>query len=400
MSFDLPVPVLLAIMRLNECGYEAYAVGGCVRDMLRGVTPHDYDICVSCAPEETHACFAGERVVDTGVKHGTVTVFINGMGMEITSFRADGEYLDGRHPSFVRFTPDLAEDLKRRDFTVNAMAYHPVEGLTDLFGGREDLRKRIIRCVGDPVQRFTEDALRILRAIRFAAQLNFDIEGNTAQAMHDLKERLGLVSRERIAAELIRAVSEAGAVPALGAFSDVVTTVLPELSPMALLTGLKVLGALPAGDGELRMAALLHSCGEPALQDCLASLRPSRAFQENVLLLARHARRVFEAEETAVMLARFGETRLRKLLTLQQACGALTEQEAARRLSRVRAAQAASLPMSVRELPVNGKDLERLGLEGPQIGDALQSLHMMVLRGQLPCERAALIAWLTRQRAR
>ena len=194
MSFDLPVPVLLAIMRLNERGYEAYAVGGCVRDMLRGVTPNDYDICVSSTPRETHAAFAEERVINTGIQHGTVTVLLGGMALEITTFRADGEYLDGRHPASVRFTDRLTEDLKRRDFTVNAMAYHPITGLVDLFEGEKDLKKHIIRCVGDPEQRLTEDALRILRAVRFASQLNFDIEEPTAQAMHRLRDRLSILS--------------------------------------------------------------------------------------------------------------------------------------------------------------------------------------------------------------
>lgn len=398
MSFDLPVPVLLAIMRLNQRGYDAYAVGGCVRDMLRGVTPHDYDICTACEPQEMHRCFADERVVDTGVKHGTVTVFINGLSMEITSFRSDGDYLDGRHPSFVYFTTSLTEDLQRRDFTINAMAYHPVTGLSDPFGGQEDLRRRLIRCVGDPEQRFTEDALRILRAIRFAAQLGFDVEESTAQAMHQQKERLAQVSRERIASELIRAVTEAGAVPALGAFSDVLLSTLPGFTPMSMLAGLTVLEHLPPGDSVLRMAALLHSCEEPGLQTCLESMHQSRAFQEDVLLLARHARHAFVPEETAVMLSRFGEERLLKLLKLQQACGVLSEQESIKRKTRIRAAQAANLPMSLRELPINGSDLEKMGLEGEQIGEALHKLHLMVLRGQLPCDRASLIAWLIKQK--
>ena len=398
MSFDLPVPVLLAIMRLNERGHEAYAVGGCVRDMLRGVTPHDYDICVSCTPQETHAAFADERVIDTGIQHGTVTVLLGGMALEITTFRADGEYLDGRHPASVRFTRSLREDLQRRDFTVNAMAYHPIEGIVDLYEGQKDLKKRLIRCVGDPEQRLTEDALRILRAVRFASQLNFDIDEPTAQVMHRLKDRLRLVSRERIAAELIRAASESGAVPALGEFSDVVFAALPDFPPLAWINGLKALSRLPAGDATLRMAALLHDCGEPALQNVLDSLRQSRAFREDTLTLCRHARKPFEPGETAVMLAMLGETQLRRLLLLQQAAGALGDKEAARRLSRVRAVLAADLPLTLRDLPVNGKDLTAMGLQGEAVGDTLHTIHQMVLRSQLPCDRAAIIAWLTRQR--
>lgn len=398
MSFDLPVPVLLAIMRLNERGYEAYAVGGCVRDMLRGVTPNDYDICVSSTPRETHAAFAEERVIDTGIQHGTVTVLLGGMALEITTFRADGEYLDGRHPASVRFTDRLTEDLKRRDFTVNAMAYHPITGLVDLFEGEKDLKKHIIRCVGDPEQRLTEDALRILRAVRFASQLNFDIEEPTAQAMHRLRDRLRLVSRERIAAELIRAAAESGAVPALGEFSDVVFAALPDFPPLAWINGLKALSRLPAGDAALRMAALLHDCGEPALQNTLDSLKQSRAFREEVLALCRHVRKPFAPGETAVMLAMLGETQLRRLLLLQQAVGVLDEKETAQRLARLKAAQLANLPLTLRDLPVNGKDLTAMGLQGEAVGDTLHQIHQMVLRSQLPCDRATIIAWLTRRR--
>ena len=398
MSFDLPVPVLLAIMRLNKRGHEAYAVGGCVRDLLRGVTPNDYDICVSCTPQETHAVFAGERVIDTGIQHGTVTVLLGGMALEITTFRADGEYLDGRHPASVRFTRSLREDLRRRDFTVNAMAYHPVTGIVDLYEGEKDLKKRLIRCVGDPEQRLTEDALRILRAVRFASQLNFDIDGDTARTMHRLQDRLHLVSRERIAAELIRATAESGAVPALGEFSDVVFAALPDFPPLAWISGLKALSHLPAGDATLRMAALLHDCGEPALQNTLDSLKQSRAFREEVLTLCRQARQPFAPDETAVMLAMLGEVQLRRLVRLQQAAGVLDEKESAQRLARIRAALAADLPLSLRDLPVNGKDLTAMGLAGEKVGDTLHTIHQMVLRGRLPCDRAAIIAWLTRQK--
>ena len=320
------------------------------------------------------------------------------MPLEITTFRSDGDYLDGRHPQSVAFTRSLEEDLKRRDFTVNAMAYHPITGVVDLFDGEKDLEKRLIRCVGDPEARLTEDALRILRAVRFASQLNFDIHGPTAQAMHRLKDRLRLVSRERIAAELIHAAAEAGAVPALGEFSDVVFAALPDFPPLAWINGLKALSRLPAGDATLRMAALLHDCGEPALQNTLDSLKQSRAFREEVLALCRHARRPFEPGETAVMLAMLGKNQLQRLLLLQQAVGVLDEKEAAQRLSRMRAAQLANLPLTLRDLPVNGKDLTALGLQGEAVGDTLHAIHQMVLRSQLPCDRAAIIAWLTRQK--
>lgn len=195
MRFELPPGALEVLRSLNAAGYQAYAVGGCVRDMARGVPPHDYDICTSALPAQTERCFAGERVVETGIKHGTVTVLMAGEPYEITTFRTDGDYLDGRHPQSVAFTDSLTEDLRRRDFTINAMAYHPDIGLRDPFDGQADIARRVIRCVGDANARFTEDALRILRALRFAAELGFDIAPDTARAMRELSGRLALISR-------------------------------------------------------------------------------------------------------------------------------------------------------------------------------------------------------------
>ena len=398
MPCVLSAPARQAIDRLNRCGYAAYAVGGCVRDMLRGVTPHDYDICTAALPRQIHACFAGERVIDTGVAHGTVTVLLSGSALEITTFRRDGDYPDGRHPRFVDFTPSLEEDLRRRDFTVNAMAFHPDEGVVDPFGGREDLAGRRIRCVGEPAHRLTEDALRILRGVRFAATLGFSIETDTARAMHALRERLALVSRERVAEELVRTVQAEGAAEALAAFSDVLFAALPDYPADALEAGLQALGQLPPGDAPLRMAALLHKSGEPALQQTLASLHASRAFCESVLQLARCARHPFAAEDTALQSAALGEKQLCRLLTLQQACGVISEREAARRRARLRAAQAANLPFSLRELPINGDDLKARGLEGAQIGQTLARLHAMVLRGEIACDRALLLGWISNER--
>ena len=397
---ELPVPVARAIQMLNARGHAAYAVGGCVRDMLRGEAPHDYDICVSCPPEETHACFAGERVIDTGIRHGTVTVLLDGMPLEITTFRRDGDYLDGRHPASVQFTGSLTEDLRRRDFTINAMAYHPETGLVDLFGGQADLRRGVIRCVGAAEERLREDALRILRAMRFAARLGFSIEADTARAMHALREGLSRISRERVAEELLEILRAPGAWDVLNAFPDVLLAALPDYPAESLPRGLAALHRLPAGDSVLAMAALLHDCGEPELQRCLESLHPARAFHDEALQLCRLARREFPAEDAAVMLSRLGEGQMDRLLLLQQACGVLDEKEKARRAARIRAAQAAGLPMHLRELPVNGDDLKALGLAGEQIGNTLETLHCMVLRGELPCDRVALLAWARRAAAK
>lgn len=202
MEIKIPAPAEEILTKLNENGYEAYLVGGCVRDMILGREPGDWDITTSALPEQVKQVF--RRTVDTGIQHGTVTVMMGDEGYEVTTYRIDGEYADGRHPDSVTFTPSLTEDLKRRDFTVNAMAYNGNTGLVDEFGGMEDLGRGIIRCVGEPMDRFSEDALRILRAIRFSAQLGFTIDGRTYGAIRAIAPNMVHVSKERIQAELTK----------------------------------------------------------------------------------------------------------------------------------------------------------------------------------------------------
>ena len=200
MQITIPGDVLTIIEKLEEAGHSAYMVGGCVRDALMGITPHDYDITTSAKPEEIKKVF--KKTIDTGIQHGTVTVIMHGVGYEVTTFRIDGEYKDSRHPKNVSYTDNLAKDLERRDFTINAMAYSKKSGLIDIFNGKEDLERKTVRAVGDPYERFKEDALRILRAIRFAAQLNFTLDEKTKEAVVDLRKSLNNISRERVRAEL------------------------------------------------------------------------------------------------------------------------------------------------------------------------------------------------------
>ena len=202
MTINIPQKAEQILRTLNEAGYEAYVVGGCVRDSILDRVPGDWDITTSALPEQVKELF--HRTVDTGIQHGTVTVMMGKEGFEVTTYRVDGEYHDGRHPDAVTFTRSLEEDLKRRDFTINAMAYHPEHGLVDLFGGMEDINRKIIRCVGDPVERFTEDALRMLRAVRFSAQLGFTVEENTKAALTKMSGNLEHVSAERIQTELVK----------------------------------------------------------------------------------------------------------------------------------------------------------------------------------------------------
>ena len=225
----LPNKIISLIDRLYRGGYRGYAVGGCVRDMLMGKEPHDFDITTDAFPSETCECFADCEVILTGLKHGTVTVVYEGENIEITTFRADGEYLDNRHPSEVTFVRNIADDLSRRDFTVNAMAYNPAIGLVDMFDGISDIEKKIIRCVGVPDERFNEDGLRILRALRFASVLGFEIEENTAESLVRNRKLLHNISVERIYAEFTKLLLGEGAVKMMRDFYSVISEIFGEI---------------------------------------------------------------------------------------------------------------------------------------------------------------------------
>ena len=229
MYIELPQTVQKAIDRLEAMGYEAYAVGGCVRDSILGRTPNDWDITTSARPEQTAAVFCDARTVETGVQHGTLTVILDGMPLEITTYRRDGAYADNRHPEQVTFSGCIEDDLCRRDFTVNAMAYHPKRGLVDLYGGQEDLARGVIACVGDAETRFHEDGLRILRAIRFASVLDFSVEAATADAVHVCCGLLQNIAAERIREELCKLICGKGAVRILREYADVIAQPMPEL---------------------------------------------------------------------------------------------------------------------------------------------------------------------------
>ena len=270
----LPEKVQWIIRKLKEQGFDAYAVGGCVRDSILGREPEDWDITTSAKPEEIKQIF--RRTVDTGIEHGTVTVLAEKEGFEVTTYRIDGEYEDGRHPKEVWFTGKLAEDLKRRDFTINAMAYNDEDGLCDLFGGQEDLQKGIIRCVGDARERFTEDALRILRAVRFSAQLGFSMEEKTKEAAGALAGTLVKISAERIQSELVKLLVSPHPEEMLTAWELGITKViLPEFDRMMETTqetphhmynvGVHTVEALKhiRADRILRLSMLFHDMGKP-----------------------------------------------------------------------------------------------------------------------------------------
>lgn len=231
MEIIIPSNVEIVMKTLEAAGFEAYLVGGCVRDSLLGRPPKDYDITTNALPEQTLGCFNGNfKVIETGIKYGTVTVVSGGENVEVTTYRTDGEYLDRRRPESVSFSPSLEDDLSRRDFTINAMAFSPQKGVIDFFGGQKDLFSRCIRCVGDPAERFEEDALRIMRALRFASDLKFNVEANTARAMHSKRSLLKEIAEERICAELTGFLTGNSPCDLMIEFDDIFTAIIPELS--------------------------------------------------------------------------------------------------------------------------------------------------------------------------
>ncbi|MBQ8063719.1 MAG: tRNA nucleotidyltransferase, partial [Clostridia bacterium] len=274
-NLSLPGPVETALSLLEAGGFEAYVVGGCTRDSLLGTVPEDWDITTSALPEQTLEVFRDYRTIETGLQHGTVTVRIDKTNLEITTYRVDGKYEDSRHPDAVTFTRSLSEDLARRDFTMNAIAYSPTRGWKDLYGGAEDIEDRLIRCVGDPETRFTEDALRVLRALRFSSVLGFEIEGKTADAIHALKDRINFVAYERIAVELLKLLCGKNVYRVLQDYRDVFAVILPEMEPCFdfeqhnpwhiydVYTHIAKSVEAVRPEPELRLAMLLHDIGKP-----------------------------------------------------------------------------------------------------------------------------------------
>ena len=381
---------------LHRAGYAAYVVGGCVRDSLLGLTPHDWDLCTSALPQQVMELFGAQRCIPTGLQHGTVTVKQSGALYEITTFRTEGTYTDGRHPDEVHFVPDVREDLARRDLTINAMAYNEKEGLVDPFGGQADLQSGIVRAVGVPRQRFTEDALRILRLYRFAARFGFAIDPPTAQAAQELCAHLDCVSVERIEEELAKLLSAPA--PAAYLNEKILSVVLPELSPEALAAAKPVVDACPAGAENLpiRLAALLLSLGEDGIRRTLKRLRCSNALIEEAAVLVREA-----VPGVPVSLNIYARRLLGKynLCTVQRiaALGTALQPERAADFAALselaEQLDADGVCCRVSQLAVNGRDLMAAGIPaGPGIRKVLEALLDGVIREEYPNERQALLA--------
>ena len=381
---------------LHRAGYAAYVVGGCVRDSLLGLTPHDWDLCTSALPQQGMELFGEEKCIPTGLQHGTVTVKQGGGLYEITTFRTEGTYTDGRHPDEVHFVPDVREDLARRDFTINAMAYNAKEGLVDPFGGQADLQSGILRAVGVPHQRFTEDALRILRLYRFAARFGFSIDPPTAQAAQELCAHLDCVSVERIEEELAKLLSA----PAPAAYLDekILGVVLPELSPEALAAAKPVVDACPAGEQALpvRLAALLLSLGEDGTRRTLRRLRCSNACIEETAVLVREVLLGVPVSlniYTRKLLGRYNLCTVQRLAALGTALQPEHAADFAALSELAEQLDADGVCCRVSQLAVNGRDLMAAGVPaGPGIRKVLEALLDGVIREEYPNERQALLA--------
>lgn len=407
MKLTLDPGAAALLNALHAAGYAAYAVGGCVRDSLLGRTAHDWDLCTSALPQQVMELFGAAQCIPTGLQHGTVTIKYGGQLYETTTFRTEGSYTDGRHPDEVQFVPDVREDLARRDFTINAMAYNEAEGLVDPFGGQKDLQNGLLRAVGEPQQRFTEDALRILRLYRFAARFGFVLDAATARAARQLAPHLDCISAERIQEELAKLL----AAPQPGAYLEpaVLAVVLPELTPAALEAAKPVVDACPAGEENLpvRWAALLGALGETDTRRVLKRLRCSNACIEETAVLVRETAGKGVSEEKAPAHApvHAGEVAIRRLLgryglctveRLCALCAALHPQNAPActfAAQRARQLDADGVCCRVSQLAVNGRDLMAAGIPaGPALRRVLEALLDGVIRAEYPNEKPALLA--------
>ena len=428
----IPNSVLELINTLEEAGFETWVVGGCVRDHLMGNVPHDYDCCTAAEPEQMQALFADRQLVLAGLKHGTVGVVTEAGVVEITTFRTEGGYLDSRHPDWVKFVRDVKEDLARRDFTVNAMAYSPRRGLCDPFGGQADLKNGLLRAVGDPVLRFREDALRILRGLRFAARFGFQIEEATRTAMHTEIAGLDTLARERVLTELEGFLLAATARDILDG-AELLFRVIPELAPQLgfdqknphhehdIFTHTAMVVERAPKEPILRMAALLHDLGKPATfsldekgvghfyghaglgakmaEDILRRLKCSNALRDEVTWLIAHHMDRFPCEEKSARrcLSKHGLPRMERLTRLQMADfgGKVDDGDLDEWLRLLREVDAREGALTLKTLAVKGKDLIGLGIApGKQVGELLNRLLSMVLAGELPNQREALLEYL------
>ncbi|MDF2632567.1 MAG: hypothetical protein K0Q85_1163 [Caproiciproducens sp.] len=426
MRINIPPQVEFIIKKLTAMGYEAYLVGGCVRDSILGLNPNDWDITTSALPNEIKSALSDCKLIETGVKHGTITVLIGQVPVEVTTYRVDGKYSDNRHPDDVRFTRSLKEDLARRDFTINALAYNHADGMIDCFGGAEDILNKQIRCVGEPTLRFQEDGLRILRALRFSSVLSFTIEENTSVSILKSCDLLDYIARERINCEFTKLLCGKNAEGILRDYRMVIEQFLPEISPMAGFEQhnthhiydvwehtLKSVGAVEATP-VLRLTTLLHDIGKPycytqdekgvghfyghgeksteMAKKILVRLKYDSVTIDTVTELVKLHDLPLSAEEKLIRhrLNQLGQNKLRLLLKVKAADTKAQNPIYWSRLDELHEIEAVvddiiarSLCFSLKDLQVDGADILSLGIpKGPEIGRTLSTLLDAVIDGK------------------
>jgi len=439
MSF-LSAGAAYIVEKLESEGFEAYAVGGCVRDLLMGKTADDYDITTSATTDEIKRVFSQEMIIETGIKHGTVTIFKDGIPFEVTTFRLESTYSDNRHPDKVIFTRSLADDLSRRDFTVNSIAYNGKKGFVDLFGGKEDIDNKIIRCVGNPRKRFEEDALRILRGLRFASTLGFEIEEETKTAMLECRHLINNLSRERIFTELSKMLCGKSVRKILTEFAPVLGEAIPEINDMQgfdqhnfhhiydVLNHTAVVVESTPPILHLRLAALFHDIGKPycfsldekgvghfyshasksaeIAAERLNELRCDNKTRDAVIRLIKAHDTPIEESERIIKrrLSSLGEELFFDLIKLKRADTAGLAPEFSERNAHfdrleeiAREILEKEACFSLKHLAVNGRDLIELGLKGKEIGEMLQKLLEAVIDGRVENEREKLIHFASRK---
>ncbi len=431
---QIPSQIEEILGKLETAGYEAYIVGGCVRDEIMGKTARDYDITTSAEPGETERVFSDCRFIETGLKHGTVVVLYKGLSVEITTYRIDGDYPDGRHPEKVSFSRNLKDDLARRDFTMNAIAYSPKRGLADVFGGEEDIKARVIRCVGDPEKRFSEDALRILRALRFSAVLGFDIEESTKKAIFGKKETLQRVSKERTFSELKQLLCGVNVKSVLLEYREILAEIVPELKTMfdfeqgskyhdstLFVHTARAVEAAPQRE-EMRLAMLLHDIGKPVCRstdengEChyyghaeksvqiadkiLRDLKCDNLLRTRVCEIIKYHDMPLDNSEKTIKrrLAKYGGELFRDIMEAHiaddsaKAPFTLPRTQTAREAIRIAEIISKDEPcLSLRSLAINGNDLKQLMKPSALMGEILEKLLDEVVDGVLENEKSALL---------
>ncbi len=388
MKLTLPENVIYIIDKLESAGYEAYAVGGAVRDSLLGRAVGDYDITTDALPDEVKRIFSKDKIIETGLKHGTLTVVLDHIPYEVTTYRIDGDYVDNRHPDAVTFTDKLSEDLKRRDFTVNAMCYSNSRGIVDLFGGESDLENKIIRAVGDPRERFEEDGLRIIRALRFASVLDFNIDEETSCAIRDKKELLENISRERIYTELKKLIMGKGAHRILSGYPEVISVALGGFTPSAL----PEIDLFDRADFISRLASLFLLGSEIPTVSAACALEALRAEKSTRiavnLVLSAYPNISLDSENDFLRaLFDYGADGVGEILELCILTGKYSDMKR-KMLSDILDSDSV---YSVSHLAVGGNDLSDCGFFGREIGEMLELLVLAVIDLKVANNRDALI---------